>query len=159
MAKSNGSATGSEGVLPQSLADELIGVEKYPRPKTPATFPSPGDSVDVALYSVDGRQDFVFDVSAHDFSDRSAKYQTRWRTRTVLVRLCVDRHRHRNPDRTRVGRTHLHVYREGYDDRYATDQIGDTFHDLDDVSATLFDFYKFCNIKGTPIGTRKMLSD
>lgn len=36
-----------------------------------------------------------------------------------LIRLCVNGSTHTNPDGTRVGGTHWHIYREGFDDSFA----------------------------------------
>ncbi len=36
-----------------------------------------------------------------------------------LLRLCVNGSRHTNPDGSKVGGTHWHIYKEGYDDWYA----------------------------------------
>lgn len=36
-----------------------------------------------------------------------------------LIRLCVNGSTHTNPDGTRVGGTHWHIYREGFDDFFA----------------------------------------
>lgn len=41
------------------------------------------------------------------------------RTGTQLMRLCVNGAPHTNPDGAVISGTHLHVYREGYDARYA----------------------------------------
>ena len=55
-----------------------------------------------------------------------------------LMRLCVNGTPHVNPDGTRPGRTHLHIYREGFDARVAypvdiasPDFVGDTMLLLD----------------------------
>lgn len=48
----------------------------------------------------------------------AATYQTRARESIVLARLDFDA-KHRNPDGTVVGVPHLHLYREGYGDKFA----------------------------------------
>lgn len=36
-----------------------------------------------------------------------------------LMHLCINGRKHRNPDGTVIGGTHLHIYREGFSDSYA----------------------------------------
>jgi hypothetical protein len=60
--------------------------------------------------------------------------------RVRLMRLCVNGHPHRNPDRQVIGGTHLHVYREGYADHYA---IPITVDDPDFAADTMTLLEKF----------------
>lgn len=53
------------------------------------------------------------DPNKHSISARINK------TGTQLMRLCVQGAPHTNPDGTRITGAHLHIYREGYDTRYA----------------------------------------
>jgi hypothetical protein len=101
---------------------------------------------------------FLFDVTAGRILLRKASYQTRWRRTTVLVRLCVNGPAHRNPDGHRLGKTHLHLYREGYHDKYAI-PVPDTFLDLNDQSRVLQDFCVYCNITRQPIFRPRLIDD
>jgi len=57
---------------------------------------------------------------------------------------------HRNPDGAEVKSPHLHVCREGYGDKWATDVPGDRFPQGADPWQTLQDFVKYCNITEPP---------
>ncbi len=57
---------------------------------------------------------------------------------------------HRNPDGEEVGSPHLHLYREGYGDKWACPVPPDHFSNLDDLWLTLQEFMRFCNIAEPP---------
>ena len=57
---------------------------------------------------------------------------------------------HRNPDGQEIQGPHLHIYREGYDAKWAYPLPIDKFKNIKDIRATLNDFMKFCNIVDPP---------
>ncbi len=75
------------------------------------------------------------------------KFQNRVRTVIVLVRLDVDGAPHTNPDGQRLSGTHLHLFREGYDDRWAFPVDPGSFTLLNDPGATFQEFCAFCKIR------------
>jgi hypothetical protein len=81
---------------------------------------------------------------------QKATHNLRVRTAIPLLRLDLNAAPHRNPDGEKVGRTHLHVYREGYGDAWAYEVPDDAFGDLDDLVRTLNDFMTYCNITQQP---------
>ena len=133
-------------------------MEKRPVTSTRWLYPGRGRRLNIELQSVDGRERFVFDVTAGRISLNKASYQTRWRRTTVLVRLCVNGPTHRNPDGQHLGKTHLHVYREGYQDKFAI-AVPNIFADLNDQSRVLQDFCTYCNITRQPIYTQRLIYD
>jgi len=64
----------------------------------------------------------------------------------VLARLCVNDREHKNPDGIKVGETHLHIYKEGFNDRYAYNPEDHGFSDFDNVPALILQFADFCKI-------------
>ena len=68
----------------------------------------------------------------------------------VLVRIDLGGPPHRNPDGEEVGTPHIHVYREGYGDKWAFPVPGDRFRELADVWTTLEDFLRYCNVTRPP---------
>lgn len=68
----------------------------------------------------------------------------------VLVRLDLGGAPHRNPDDEEVPVPHLHVYREGYGDKWAVPVPVSAFRDLSDIMIALDDFLRFCNITLPP---------
>ncbi len=68
----------------------------------------------------------------------------------VLARLDFAGPPHRNPDGEEVGSTHLHLYREGYGDKWAYPVPAERFPNLRDPWLTLDDFMRYCRIVEPP---------
>ena len=68
----------------------------------------------------------------------------------MLVRLDLGGAPHRNPDGEEITVPHLHVYREGYGDKWAVPVPVDVFTSTNDVWRTLEEFMRFCNISQPP---------
>lgn len=71
------------------------------------------------LVAVEEREAFLLDVSRHAIRITRCKSQTRYARNIILLRVELDGPPHVNPDGTDVGPSHVHVYKEGYDDRWA----------------------------------------
>ena len=76
--------------------------------------------------------------------------QNRARQVVVLVRLDLGGAPHRNPDDEEILAPHLHMYREGYGDKWAISVPADRFTATPDLWVTLEDFMRFCNITQPP---------
>ena len=61
----------------------------------------------------------MFDVTRAQIKLTKATYQNRARQAIILMRLDLDGPPHRNPDETEIPRPHLHIYREGFGDKWA----------------------------------------
>jgi Family of unknown function (DUF6978) len=85
-------------------------------------------------------------------------YQNRTRGVVILVRLDFGGRPHRNPDGTEVASPHLHLFREGYADKWAFDVPTDRFPHLSDRWLTLDDFMSYCNIATPPHIQRGLFS-
>ncbi len=99
----------------------------------------------------------MLDLSRGRINLAKGKYQNRGRQVTVLVRLDFGGPPHRNPDGEEVGSPHLHLYREGFGDKWAKPVPKEQFLDLSDPRQTLEDFMRLCNIVEPPIIRRGML--
>lgn len=67
----------------------------------------------------------------------------------ILARLDIGGPPHRNPDGEEIACPHLHVYREGYGDKWAF-PLPDSFSNHEDAWKTLFEFMDFCNVSTRP---------
>lgn len=140
----------SEIMLTQDEADELIKIEKYRENDDNYEYPSFGGKVIIPLISADKREAFLLDISRGRIDLRKGTYQNRAQQSIVLVRLDFGDVRHRNPDDEEIYGPHLHLYREGYGDKWAMPIPESYFTNINDLWQTLFDFMRFCNITKTP---------
>ena len=136
--------------LTQSEADLLIAMEKHRINDDRWEYPVVGGSVSIPLISANKRENFILDVSRGKIDLLKGTYQNRARQVTVLVRLDFGGRPHRNPDGQEVSSPHLHIYQEGYGDKWATSVPDESFPDTSDLWRLLEDFMRFCNIKEPP---------
>jgi len=136
--------------LTQAEADALIAMEKHRATEDRSDFPMGGQSLVLPLQSSDKREQFLLDLSRGRIDLLKIKMQKRGRQVVVLVRLDLGGAPHRNPDDEEIPTPHLHVYREGYGDKWAVPVPVDRFRVTGDVWATLEDFLRFCNITQPP---------
>lgn len=144
----------AEGIISQSQADALLAMEKVATGGRPL-FPIPGTKVEVPLQSRDGRESFILDVSRARIKLSKATYQNRARQVLILARVDIDGPPHRSPDGTEIPCPHLHVYREGFGDKWAQ-ALPAGFADASDLWITLEDFCRFCNIS-SPVPIERAL--
>ena len=144
--------------LTQAEADALIAMEKHRVTDERTDFPMGGDSVVLPLQSADRREQFLLDLSRGRINLQKVKMQTRGRQVIVLVRLDLGGAPHRNSDGEEIPVPHLHVYREGYGDKWAMPVPTDQFRAVTDVWMTLEDFMRFCNITRPPNVKQELLT-
>jgi hypothetical protein len=113
-------------------------------------FPMRGESLTVPLQSPDKREHFLLDLSRGRIDLQKVKMQNRGRQVVVLVRLDLGGAPHRNPDDSDVPAPHLHVYREGYGDKWAVAVPAQHFSDPSDLWLTFEEFLRFCNVTQPP---------
>src|SRR5271155_4626295 len=145
--------------LTQSEADLLLKLPKHAHPGAvlELTTSMPMDQ-DWDLLSDDRREEFILTIERGRRKNIRLKFQTRARKVIVLARLDLNGSPHRNPGAQpyRPGElltaSHLHLYREGFDDRvaYLVHEVpGFAFSVSDDESA-LAQFLKFSAVDPIP---------
>lgn len=145
----------SEVMLTQSEADALIAIEKHHDTTEAANdnslqLPDLGGKLIIPLICINKREKFSLDMRRSRIDLLKETKQLRGRQVIVLVRLDVGGAPHRNPDDTEISSPHLHIYREGYADKWAIPVPEGKFTNLNDSWKTLLDFMKFCNITNPP---------
>ena len=143
--------------LTQSEADALLAIPKRLRGSGVVRFPRPGRGERFDLESLDGRERFHLDISRGRIKLSKRTHQTRARHTVILARLDLEGPPHRNPDGTEVGGNHLHIYRQGYADKWAYEPPSGSFSDLTDLWLTLMDFLDYCAIQ-TPVDGQQELA-
>ncbi len=134
--------------ITQAEADSLIAMEKRFVDDRDWDFPSAGERKALALTSLDKRENFTLDVTRAQIKLTKATYQNRARQAIVLMRLDLGGPPHRNPDGTEIECPHLHTYREGFGDKWASAVAADRYTDTMDLFSTCEAFLQHCNITG-----------
>jgi uncharacterized protein DUF6978 len=136
--------------LTQAEADALIAMEKHCVDDKEYTFPAPGEQIVIPVTSHDRREQFLLDVTRGRIKLTKATFQNRARQVVVLLRLDIDGPPHRNPDDQEVPCPHLHVYREGYGDKWAVPALAERYDNLADLATTFEQFMGHCNVTKLP---------
>lgn len=110
---------------------------------------NPGCNLSYKLIGEDQREQFKLDLWRGSIR-MSKKMQTRVRNCIVLVRLEINRSPHTNPDGEMISGTHIHIYKEGYEDRWAYPLNTDDFKDPSNIWQSFIDFCSYCNISNPP---------
>lgn len=140
----------TEILLTQIEADVLFAMEKHRVDDTQYDYPGLGGALRIPLLSPDKREAFSLDVTRSQVNLAKGTSQNRARGVVVLARLDVGGQPHRNPDDSEIGSPHLHLYREGFGDKWAVEVPAAAFPNLGDRWQTLLDFMRFANITRTP---------
>ena len=144
--------------IPQAEADALIAMEKHRVESKGGLFPEPGGRFSIALTSPDKRENFLLDITRARIKLTKATYQNRARQAIILMRLDLDGAPHRNPDDQEIPCPHLHIYREGYGDKWAFPGPVGRYPDSQDLFSTFEAFMRHCNITDPPRIDRGLFS-
>ncbi len=136
--------------LTQTDADVLLAMEKHRVDEQRWRLPDTGGGIVVPLVSADGDEPFHLDISRGRINLAKGKIQNRARTTMVLARIDFGGAPHRNPDDEEIACPHVHLYREGFGDRWAFPISPEVFTQPTDHWQTLVDFMRFCNISRPP---------
>ena len=136
--------------LLQTEADALIAMEKVKVDNNEYEYPSLGGRITVPIASRNKRENFLLDISRMKIDLLKGSYQNRAFQIIVLVRLDFGGQPHRNPDGQEIHSPHIHVYREGYGDKWAFTVPRNIFVNMNDLWQTLQDFMKYCKIVEQP---------
>jgi hypothetical protein len=113
-------------------------------------YPGTGGSLVIPLTSEDRREEFLLDIYRGRIDLLKGTYQNRARQVVVLVRVDFGGAPHRNPDGVDVPSPHIHLYREGFGDKWAVPLPPDKFPNVADLWQLLDDFMRFCNVVDRP---------
>lgn len=125
-------------------------MEKHRVDENAYDYPGLGGSLRIPLLSADKHESFFLDISRGQVNLAKGKYQNRARGVAILARLDFGGAPHRNPDDEEIPCPHLHLYREGYADKWAVPVPQDLFTDLNDRWQMLIEFMRFVNITLQP---------
>lgn len=136
--------------LTQSEADALITMEKVRADDSTYDYPQAGGKLTLGITSRDKREAFILDISRGRIDLAKGTYQNRARQVIPLVRLDFGGPAHTNPDGEVIPTPHIHVYREGFGDKWARALPPERFPNPTDAWELLESFYAFCAIVEPP---------
>ncbi len=135
--------------LSQADADALLAMHKVEPTQDPTYLPDLGGILTVPLYSTDGAEEFKLDVRRNKIRLTKSTYQTRARSIFVLARLDIAGAPHRNPDGEEIPCPHMHLYQEGFGDKWAVD-ASEMISACNDNFEVLQWFMARCNVVRPP---------
>src|SRR5262249_24419255 len=138
-------------MLTQDEADALMAMAKNLVEKAPLEFPLAGQAKQFEALSEDGHEAFVFDVNRRGKIKLSkCTYLERYAVLEILVRLDIDGPPHVNPDGADVPCPNLHLYKEGFGDKWAYPLPAGKFSNTSKLELTFVEFLGYCNVKKIP---------
>ncbi len=140
----------------QEKADALLAMIKELVEKTNVQFPSAGAAKVLAAKSEDGREAFIMDINRKGMIKLTkCTFQERYELIEILLRLDIDGPPHTNPDGQVIPCPHLHIYREGFGDKWAV-ALPAGFSNPADLEKTFKEFLEYCNFKNIPVIQRAL---
>jgi len=140
--------------LTQAEANLLLALEKHRTNDDSHRFGAL--RLEIPLQSADQREHFLLDTSRGRINLLKGTYQTRAKQTLILARLDFGGTPHRNPDGEEVPSPHLHIFREGFADKWAQPLPAEHFGDLNDPWMLFGDFLRFCNVTRPPVFEREL---
>lgn len=137
-------------MLSQKEAEDLIVMLKELKSKQKTIpFPQPTKELRLDLESpFNKKYKFILDINRKgQFNLLKCTFQTRYRNSIRLLRIDIEGPSHENPDGTIVECPHIHVYKEGYELKWAyplSEIIQAQNNDLIDI---LIAFLEYNNVK------------
>ena len=132
--------------ISQELADALMQMGKFAVSGEEQRIPICGGVLNIPLFSIDRHEAFILDIRKSERKTIKCSLQNRARSTIVLARLDLHASPHTNPDGTRVGGNHLHLYSDKFGDKVANELPPQLLANGDGTYETLLCFMDYCNI-------------
>ncbi|GIP34203.1 hypothetical protein [Paenibacillus sp. J2TS4] len=116
----------------------------------PIVFPTVQAYITLEAYSTETNAKFQIDVQRKSLNVKKCTYQTRYKKSINLLRVDIEGPPHLNPDGTEIPCPHIHIYKEGYDDKWAYPLEAKMVTDPSDLVQVLIDFLEYNNIDNVP---------
>ena len=138
-------------MLTQSEVEMLLSLIKVLSENKPIIFPNPGEAIQLEAISTSSNDKFLIDVNRKSqIKISKCTYQTRYKRSTILLRVDIDGPDHTNPDGEVVPCPHIHIYREGYEDKWAYPLEQHIQTNPLDLVEVLISFLRYNNINNIP---------
>ena len=116
----------------------------------PIVFPSLQSYVTLEAASSQTNDKFQIDILRKTLNVKKCTYQTRYKKFINLLRIDIEGPPHTNPDGTEIPCPHIHIYKEGYDDKWAYSLKSEMNTNSNDLVQVLIDFLEYNNIHNPP---------
>jgi hypothetical protein len=136
--------------LPDLEASRLLNALKQLIDTKPILFPILQSYLVLEANSTQTNDKFQIDVQRKTLHVKKCTYQTRFKKSINLLRLDIEGSSHSNPDGKEVPCPHIHIYREGYDDKWAYPLRTKIDTDPNNLIQVLIDFLEYNNIHNAP---------
>lgn len=136
-------------MLTQQAADFLARLSKQITSATVVMVPPTGSQIGWVAESVAPKHRFHVHMRRGRKLATQITLQERYETNEILIRLDIDGPNHGNPDGTVVPTPHLHIYREGYEDKWAFPVPPELDISSGNPTLILINFLDYCGV--TPI--------
>jgi hypothetical protein len=140
----------AEVALNDEEASSLINAIKQRVDETVWTYPNTGTCLSIPLISPENNEEYLLDINRGRVRVTKVTFQNRVRKAVVLLRLDLDGAPHTNPDGEEIPCPHVHVYQEGYADKWAIPLPQEAFSDSENSWQTLNEFMAYANITIPP---------
>jgi hypothetical protein len=138
-------------MLTDEEAQRLLGLVKHFMDRRRIEFPAMGEYCDRELSSDDGHESFIIDINRKGkVKVTKCTLQERYAVTDILLRLDIDGPPHTNPDGMDVPCPHLHVYKEGFADKWAFPIDPTQFTDTTKLVRSFREFLVLCNVREIP---------
>lgn len=104
------------------------------------------------LTAPETKDKFLLDFRRSGFELAKYTYNKRYRQTIILVRYC-NAGRHTNPDGEKFIGPHVHLFREGFEDKFAFPISAIGIDDGDRINIVLEKLLTFCNVTARPMVT------
>ena len=101
------------------------------------------------INSLESQDSFLIDYNRGKIQLLKFTLNKRFHQTICLIRLDTDG-RHTNPDGVVISGPHLHLYRDGYDDKFAFPVENAGIKDPTNMGNSIREFLEFCNIRNIP---------
>ena len=141
-------------MLKQDEANHLLKIEKHFMNSDSIKMPIQGERITLPLQDDAKRLHFLLDVSRRgSFSLQKYTLNDRFRISIVLARVDINPPPHENPDGVKIEGDHIHLFREGFADKWAIKLCDFDTYDFCSCNNIIEYFQAFCgflNIKNLP---------
>lgn len=146
-------------MLTNQEAQILIDLLKKQKKISDINFPSVGEQKSIEVVSDDNTEKFLIDVDRGRIDVSKCTYQERYNKYFPLIRLDICDSFHYNPDGEKIVGSHIHIYDEEYEMRFAHKIPHGIIKDKSDIIQILIDFLEYCNVNqyGNIVDQRRFL--